>query len=396
MACTYCYQHQKSSNKMTFETAKHFIDNLLADKYFINRERDKTIIVDFIGGEPLMEIELIDAICSYLTEEMLRLDHPWLPLMKFSICSNGLLYNTPKVQNFLDKFGNRLSFSVSIDGNKMLHDACRLDLQGNGTYDRAIEAVHMFHDRFGYMPGIKMTLAPNNIPFLYDAVLNLISEGYEIIHLNCVYENVWENIHGKILYEQLKKVSNYLIENELFDKINLSILNPQHGQPMSDDDNNNWCGGVADNSLSIDYKGYFYPCLRYMNSSIDDKQELIILGDLETGYLSKEKYKENFQKISNITRRSQSTDECYYCPVASGCGWCSAYNYELFGTVNKRSTGHCITHKARSLAIVYYWRSICKKYGIKDCDIKVHLPKDEALKIVSEEEYIFLQNLASE
>lgn len=108
----------------------------------------------------------------------------------------------------------------------MLHDACRLDLQGNGTYDRAIEAVHMFHDRFGYMPGIKMTLAPNNIPFLYDAVLNLINEGYEIIHLNCVYENVWENIHGKILYEQLKKVSNYLIENELFDKINLSILNP--------------------------------------------------------------------------------------------------------------------------------------------------------------------------
>ena len=396
MACTYCYQHNKTSNKMSFEVAKKFIDDLLADKYFINTQRDKSIILDFIGGEPLMEIDLIDAICTYITDEMLRLDHPWLPLMKFSLCSNGILYNTPKVQNFFKKFGSRLSFSVSIDGNKTLHDACRIDLQGNGTYDRAIEAVHMYYQQFKAMPGIKMTLAPSNIEFLYDAVVNLIHEGYDMIHLNCVYENVWEDKHGKILYNQLKKVSDYLIENELFDKINLSILNPKHGQPLPETEDNNWCGGIAERGISVDYQGYFYPCLRYMNSSINDKQELITFGDIETGYLQLDKYKENIKKISDITRRSQSTDECFYCPVGSGCGWCSAYNYEIFGTVNKRSTGHCITHKARSLAIVYYWNSICKKYGIKDCDVKMHLPKEEALKIISEEEYILLQNLVSE
>ena len=46
---------------MTFETAKEFIDNLLADKYEnINTSNTFSIIFDFIGGEPLMEIELID------------------------------------------------------------------------------------------------------------------------------------------------------------------------------------------------------------------------------------------------------------------------------------------------------------------------------------------------
>ena len=49
---------------MSFEVAKKFIDDLLADKYFINTQRDKSIIMDFIGGEPLMEIDLIDAICT--------------------------------------------------------------------------------------------------------------------------------------------------------------------------------------------------------------------------------------------------------------------------------------------------------------------------------------------
>ena len=49
---------------------------------------------------------------------MIRKQHPWLYLIRFSICSNGLLYNTPTVQNFLKKYANFLSFSVSVDGNK--------------------------------------------------------------------------------------------------------------------------------------------------------------------------------------------------------------------------------------------------------------------------------------
>jgi len=75
---------------------------------------------------------------------LIEKDHPWLLRHKISICSNGLLYFEPKVQAFLEKYKNRLSFSISIDGNKELHDSCRLDLEGKGTYDRAIAAVHHY------------------------------------------------------------------------------------------------------------------------------------------------------------------------------------------------------------------------------------------------------------
>jgi uncharacterized protein len=122
---------------------------------------------------------------------------------------------------------------------------------------------------------------------------------------------------------------------------------------MDEDTNENWCGGVADQGISIDYKGDFYPCIRYMESSLNGDQDPICIGNVNRGYLQSEKDIENYHKISNITRRSQSTDECFYCPIATGCGWCSAYNYQETGSVNKRTTNICIMHKARALANVY-------------------------------------------
>ena len=90
--------------------------------------------------------------------------------------------------------------------------------------------------------------------------------------------------------------------------------------------------------------------------------------------------------MSCITRRSQSTDECYYCPIASGCGWCSAYNYEVFGTPDQRATFICIMHKARALANVYYWRKSGVSYEM-DCK------KEWAVEIIGEDEYENLSNM---
>lgn len=118
---------------------------------------------------------------------------------------------------------------------------------------------------------------------------------------------------------------------------------------MSEDDNQNWCGGNGV-MLACDPDGVLYPCLRYMPSSIGDKQPILTCGHVDTGGVDL-KLMDEMQKI---TRRSQSTDECFYCPIAKGCSWCTAYNYEVFGTINKRATFICPMHKARALANVYY------------------------------------------
>ena len=379
---------------MTFETAQTFIDNLLSDQYdCVNTSNTFAINFDFIGGEPLMEIELIEQICDYLFAQMIKLKHPWLYMCRLSMSSNGILYETPKVQQFFKKYGALTSLGISIDGNKTLHDACRVDLKGQGTYDRAIKAAHEYQKIYGILPHTKMTVAPENVNFLFDAIVNLINEGYTTIMLNCVYENVWNNNHATILYNELKILSDYLIENNLYNKIFIRMFDENNFQPLDELENQNWCGGVGDMNLSINYTGNFYPCIRYMESSLDNKQEPIIIGDITNGYLNTQEHKENHQKISNITRRSQSTDKCFYCPIATGCSWCSAYNYEEFGTVNKRATYICCMHQAMSLANVYHWNNLYKYLNIQK-KFKMHIPEEWALNIIDINEYQALLNLS--
>lgn len=386
LACTYCYQHKKSSHSMTFQTAKDFIDILLSDKFErINTSNTFGLVVDFIGGEPLMEIDLICEIWEYLILELIKRNHPWQYHIRGSICSNGILYFNSNVQNFLQKYSPMFSLCFSIDGNKELHDACRIDLNGNGSYDRALAAAHHYQKVYnaGAMPPIKMTLAPSNIEYTYDAILNLINEGYTEIYLNCVFEKGWELSHAQILYSEMIKISDYLIDTRLNEKIYISLFDELFFQPMESHENDNWCGGTEDVMLSLNYKGEYYTCIRYMESSLNDKQKPLRLGSIQDGYLKLQSDIDNYNLLQNITRKSQSTDECFNCSIAKGCAWCSGYNYEEFGTPNKRATYICLMHKARALGNVYFWNKIYNKYKSNKKFINFVSPEDQ-LKIAGE------------
>ena len=384
MACTYCYQHNKGHHSMSFETAKKFIDMILdADELvntYITSTTSKGAILDFIGGEPWLEIELISKISDYFIGELFRRKHPWAIKFMFSACSNGLLHFDPRVQEYLKKHSKHLHYNISIDGNKELHDTCRIDLAGNGTYDRAIAAVNQYKDELqGYM-GSKMTIAPGNVDKIFNAVSYMIEKNnYRIINLNCVYEEGWTTEHATILYWELHKLADWIVEKGLQNDVELSIFEQDCGKPLPKENNANWCGGTG-LMIAIDYKGDIYPCLRYMESSLDNKVPAYIIGNLECGINKKEEHRQRVECLSCITRRSQSTDECFNCPISSGCAWCSAYNYEVFGTPNKRATFICDMHKARSLATVYYHRLIGKEYPL-------YCPKEWAINIIGEEEY---------
>jgi uncharacterized protein len=156
-------------------------------------------------------------------------------------------------------------------------------------------------------------------------------------------------------------------------------------EPLTSKETQNWCGGVCNGMLSFDFEGKAFPCIRYMNSSLNNKQVPYSIGSIN-GLFITEKEKERFNILNSITRQSQSTEECINCSIAKGCAWCSGYNYEYFGTPNKRVTFICIMHKARALANYYYYN---KGYSLTEEKerMKIHLSKKEALNIISEEEW---------
>lgn len=383
LACTYCYQHNKGCHSMSFETAKRFIDMILdADERtnsYITSTESNGAIIEFIGGEPWLEIDLIAKISDYIIGELFRRKHPWAIKFILNVCSNGMLHFDERVQKYLKEHAGHLYYSISIDGDKKLHDSCRVDHYGNGSYDRAMAAVQQYRDELHGKIGSKMTIAPANVEHVGRAVTDMIEHGYNHINLNCVYEEGWTNEHAKELYWQLHYITDYVCDRSIQDDTSFSIMNTSACHPMFEDDNNNWCGG-AGLMLAVDYKGDIYPCLRYMESSVGNNVPAYIIGNVDIGINKLPEHCDRIKCMECVTRKSQSTDECWSCPIASGCGWCSAYNYECFGTLNKRATYICCMHKARSLATYYYW----KRRGE---DVVLHCPKEWAIEIIGEEEY---------
>lgn len=395
LKCKYCYQINKHTNVMKLETAKKFIDLLINDdenvQHMYDTRRGKSVIIEFIGGEPFLEVDLMEQIYDYFIEQCIIHDHPWATSHMISVCSNGVLYFDPKVQNFIQKHFNELSFSISIDGNKTLHDACRVFPDGSGSYDIAHAAMRHYVDVLHGKMGSKMTIAPGNVDYVYEAIVTMIEDGYKEINLNCVFEEGWNIEHAKILYQQLKQVADYMYENNLFDEVYLSIFCDSFFRPKRENDLQNWCGGTG-KMIAVDWKGDIYPCIRYMESSLGNDQPPLIIGNVDDGLFATEKQKCDFDCLRCIDRRTQSTDECFYCPIADGCAWCSGHNYQVFGTANKRATFICIMHKARALANAYYWN---KGYILSHSNkrFKIWLPDEEALKIIDQDELDMLHYL---
>lgn len=397
LCCTYCYQINKGKRKMKFEYAKKLIDMLLTGDPrlggYVDVETSPGIIIEFIGGEPFLQVELIDQICTYFYSRAIELMHPWATKFCISICSNGLLYFKPEVQKFLHKWGHYMSFSVTLDGDEELHDSCRVKPDGSGSYKDASAAAMDWMKR-GYYMGSKITIAPGNLKYLTSAIMHMVELGYKDINANVVYEKGWTLEHAQEYYRQLKVLADYWVEHDMPFDTYLALFDDGFFKPKEEDDIDNWCGGTG-LMLSMDPDGWLYPCIRYMESSLGTDRPPLRIGHVNIGIAQRDCDKACVNCLNAINRRTQSTDECFYCPIAAGCSWCSAYNYQENGTPDSRCTYICEMHKARSLANVYFWNKWFRKLK-SDEHFKMYCPKEWAVPIIGEDEYTMLEELSKE
>lgn len=393
LKCTYCYQINKGKRVMSFETAKKLIDLILEPgpkNTVITPENTKGIILDFIGGEPLLQAKLISDIIDYFQYKALIVDSPFKDKFRASLCTNGVLFFSKDAQDLINNHRDILSLAVTVDGCKEMHDSCRVFPDGSPSYDLALAADKALL-KLNTLASTKLTVSPENINSIYKASINMIELGHKCININCVFEEGWNIKHARILYNQLKKVADYLLALPDSGDIYYAFFNETKYQPLELVNNENYCGGTGD-MLACDPDGILYPCIRYMESSLGTDIKPLIIGNVDDGIYTKPeeiKIKDDFSKI---TRTSQSPEKCMKCNVAAGCAWCSAYNYQRFGTVNKRATFICDMHKAASLANVYYWNKRYKKENVNKhfdlyCDIK------DAIKIIGIKELNYLLSL---
>ncbi len=245
--------------------------------------------------------------------------------------------------------------------------------------------------------GSKITIAPGNISYLYDAIVHMTELGYNEINANCVFEEGWTTMHATVLYDQMKRISDYFLEKDYDFEHDFfcSLYNDDFFKPKDEAEIQNWCGGTGSAMISCDPDRRVFPCIRYMESSLNGQQEPYSIGDVDNGIGYCDCYKCRLNYLNSIDRRTQSIDECFYCPIAEGCSWCSAYNYQVFGTPNKRATFICVMHKARALGNYYFWNKYYRKHNMKK-RMEIFVPDEWALEIISESELEMLKELARE
>lgn len=366
LACKYCYLVGKNTKeRMSWDVAKRAIDYILDHEAYMKEE---SVIWDFIGGEPFLEIDLIDKICDYLKVEMFRRNHHWFNSYRFSFSTNGINYSTDKVQQFIKKNHEHLSIGITIDGTKRKHDLNRiwktLDMeQGimpkpeeeHGSYDDVVKNIPLWLEQFPDA-GTKVTISSADIPYIKESVLHLYSLGIHEVNINCVFEDVWKDGDDKLFEQQLTELADAIIDSGYYTDYACSFFTEHMGKPMDcKSDNQNWCG--AGRMLAVDAEGNFYPCTRFAQYSLRSKKAWII-GNVRDGI-----DKNKLRPFYTLDRCTQSTEECINCEVASGCAWCQGENYDAADTptVYQRSTAICKMHKARVRANNYYWNKLYRK-----------------------------------
>ncbi len=360
LACKYCYLVGKNEKeRMPWEVAKQAID------YIFDHEQDfpeKSVIFDFIGGEPFLEIDLIDRICDYIKKELYRRCHHWFDSYRFNFSTNGINYHTDKVQQFIHKNLTHLSVGITIDGTKRKHDLNRVWKGGQeerGSYDDVVRNIPLWLSQFPDA-GTKVTISSADIPYIKESVLHLYSLGIHQVNINVVFEDVWQEGDDRLFEDQLMQLADAIIDGDYYNDNACSFFNETIGKPLDKErENNNWCG--AGRMLAVDAAGNFYPCTRFAAYSLRSKVPVII-GNVRDGIDSNK-----LRPFLTLDRTTQSPQKCIDCEVASGCAWCQGENYDAAdtSTIYQRSTAICQMHKARVRANNYYWNRLFRKLELE-------------------------------
>ena len=178
LACRYCFagegEYKGDRALMSLEVAKKSLDFLVA-----NSGLRRNLEVDFFGGEPLMNWDVVKKTVEYGRS----LEEKYDKKFRFTLTTNGVLLNDEIME-----FANREMANVvlSIDGRKEVHDYMRPTRNGKGSYDVILSKFQEFaKKRAGKSYYVRGTYTHNNLDFSQD-VLHMADLGFDQISVEPV------------------------------------------------------------------------------------------------------------------------------------------------------------------------------------------------------------------
>ena len=320
LACKYCFagegEYHGRRALMSLEVGRKALDFLVENSgNLVNLE------VDFFGGEPLMNWQVVKELVAYGRS----LEEPHHKKFRFTLTTNGVLL-TDEVMDFVNKEMSNLV--LSIDGRKEIHDLMRPHRGGQGSYDEILpkykKAAESRNQMNYYVRG---TYTRNNTDFSED-VIHLADQGFEQISVEPVVADKKEDYAlrmedvPKLLSEYDRLAQEYIRrkrDGKGFQFFHFMIDlegGPCVAKRLSG------CGSGTE-YLAVTPWGDLYPCHQFVG------QEEFLMGNVEDGIVRKD-IQDKF-KACNV----YSKKECRDCFAKFYCsGGCAANAWHESGDVN--------------------------------------------------------------
>lgn len=331
--CSYCFASQGKYHGeralMPFEVSKRAIDFLIE-----NSGTRRNLEVDFFGGEPLMNWDVVKKTVAYARS----VEKEYGKNFRFTLTTNGVLIDDEVID-----FCNREMSNVvlSLDGRKEIHDATRVDLAGNGSYDKIVPKFRKLVEARGgknyYMRG---TFTHRNPDFTKD-VLHMADLGFTELSMEPVVAAPDDPMaltpaDIEIVKEQYEILAKEMLRREKEGRgftfyhymIDLTA-GPCIYKRISG------CGSGTE-YMAVTPWGDLYPCHQFVGEGGYK------LGDIRRG-VTNEALREDFRSCNAYAR-----PECADCWAKLYCsGGCAANAFHASGTIRGVYSPGCELFKKR-------------------------------------------------
>lgn len=319
LACKYCFAEEGEYHGrralMSYEVGKKALDFLIA-----NSGSRHNLEVDFFGGEPLMNWQVVKDLVAYGRSQ----EEPHNKKFRFTLTTNGVLLND-EIMDFCNReMGNVV---LSIDGRPEVHDYMRPFRNGKGSYDLVLPKFQKFaKSRQGKSYYVRGTFTHNNIDFSED-VLHLADAGFDQVSVEPVVGPDTEEYSLKkedlpTILEQYDKLAAEMVKREkegrgfTFFHFMIDLTGgPCVYKRLSG------CGSGTE-YLAVTPWGDFYPCHQFVG------QEKYLMGNVDEG-IKRQDIVDEFKCCNVYTK-----EKCRNCFAKFYCsGGCAANSYNFHGTI---------------------------------------------------------------
>jgi len=270
LRCTYCYNGEKFTRRMSRETMEKAVALIL--------ERPAAELhVSFFGGEPLMHRDFVRQTVEHVEQAVAAKAGP-KPDLLFLMNTNGTLLDDRAME--LLSPPRRWSVFVSLDGPKEVHDKYRVNLGGRGSFDDVAAGLERLQEA-GIPRAVLAVFGPETAPFLGETLRTILPFEPGRIQLSANYRDEWtdESIEG--LRAGLDAAGDVMME--LFRSGKAMPIEPIHGKILT-----HLKGGIpcpsrcllGGKEITVSPTGKLYPCAQMVGEDDDDT---LVIGHVDTG-----------------------------------------------------------------------------------------------------------------